>query len=72
VSRQSEKLVDFDAPVIDLNAWRRCYLAGEVALTRAQSDPQFKTRLLDALDRILTDPDDRALFGLPRNPPPGI
>jgi hypothetical protein len=42
------------------------------ALARAEWDPQFKARLLDALDRQLTDPDDRALFGLSRRPPPDI
>ena len=72
MSRQSKKLFDFDAPAIELNAWRRCYLAGELALAEAERDPQFKAQMLDALDRILTDPDDRALFGLPHNPPPGI
>lgn len=72
MSRRIAKLVDLDAPVIDLNACRRQYLAGELALAQAERDPQFKARLLDMLDRILTDPDDRALFGLPRNPPPGI
>jgi hypothetical protein len=39
---------------------------------QAERDPKFKAQMLDALDRILTDPDDRVLFSLPCNPPPGI
>lgn len=55
-----------DAPVIDLNDYRRQYLLGELVLAQAERDPPFKARLLDLLDRHVTEPDDRALFGLPR------
>jgi CRP-like cAMP-binding protein len=60
------------ATVVDISDRRRLYLTGEIVLARAERDPEFRAQLLDALDRQLTDPDDRALFGLSRNPPPSI
>lgn len=42
----------------------------ELALAMAGRDPEFKAWMLDRLDRLLTDPDDRALFGLPHQATP--
>jgi hypothetical protein len=72
VSKQTKPPLNPDTTVIDLKEWRRSYIAGELVLERMASDPQFKARMLDVLDRHLSDPDDRALFGLPRKRPPAI
>lgn len=50
--------------------WRLNYLIGECVLETAKRDPKVKAELMGVLDRQLTDPDDRALFGLPPKPRP--
>ena len=61
-----------ESHIVELNQQRRLYLTGEIVLARAERDPEFRAQLLAVLDRQLSDPDDRALFGLSRNPPPSI
>ena len=67
-----KKPFDPDARVVDLDEWRITALIGECMLDQAKRDPAFKAELLDRLDRMLTDPDDRARFGLARTPPPAL
>jgi hypothetical protein len=43
---------------------RRKILAGAVVLDEAEKHPEYKAALFRLLDRFLTRPDDRALFGL--------
>lgn len=43
---------------------RRKILAGSMVLARAEKDEAARQKLLDGLDKFLTRPDDRKLFGL--------
>lgn len=52
------------ARVVDLDEWRITALIGECVLDQAKRDPALKAELMGLLDRQLTDPDDRAWFGL--------
>ena len=70
MSGGGKKRFNPNARVVAMDEWRLNYLIGECALETAKRDPKFKAELLDILDRQLTDPDDRALFGLPPKPHP--
>ena len=48
---------------------RRKIIAGGIALTHCQHDPEFKARFELLLDRFVRG-DDRALFGLTPTPTP--
>lgn len=47
------------------NETRRKILAGALVLDMMEKDEATKQRFLERLDRFLTRPDDRTLFGLP-------
>jgi hypothetical protein len=69
VSGGGRKRFDPDARVVAMDEWRLNYLIGQCMLEEAKRDPEVKARLHAILDAELTDPADRALFGLPRTPP---
>lgn len=47
---------------------RRKILAGAAVLDEAETNIAYKNALYELLERFLTRPDDRALFGLPPQP----
>lgn len=44
---------------------RRCYMIGEIYVNRAAKDPEFRARLIPAIDNAYDGDADRALWGLP-------
>ena len=70
MSGGGKKRFNPNARVVAMDEWRLNYLIGECMLETAKRDPKVKAELMGVLDRQLTDPDDRALFGLPPKPRP--
>jgi len=70
VSGGGKKRFNPNARVVAMDEWRLNYLIGECMLETAKRDPKVKAELMGVLDRQLTEPDDRALFGLPPKPHP--
>lgn len=51
---------------------QRKIIAGTIALTHADEDQRFRSLLHDLLDRFVSRDEERALFGLPSKPIPGV